>query len=220
MTAKQALEIYKGRDASEKLFMSDKTFLGNQSLRVDSDESAAAKIFIEFIALIIRNRMYNNLQDEMKTLAKKPNYMSVPAAIRELDKIQMSRQLDGVYRFDHAITATQKAILNAFVMTEGYVKADGWNLKEGEEMARIASMEALEQRMEKAQEQVSKTKKAYDAAIAVLSDLLDKRDALRRDELVKAIMKSDKTYEEVLEFLNSEKTDESEKRKKLFPDQE
>ncbi len=87
-------------------------------------------------------------------------------------------------------------------------------------MARIASMEALEQRIEKAQEQVSKTKKAYDAAIAVLSDLLDKRDALRRDELVKAIMKSDKTYEEVLEFLNSEKTDESEKRKKLFPDQE
>lgn len=93
-------------------------------------------------------------------------------------------------------------------------------MKEGEEMARIASMEALEQRIEKAQEQVSKTKKAYDAAIAVLSDLLDKRDALRRDELVKAIMKSDKTYEEVLEFLNSEKTDESEKRKKLFPDQE
>lgn len=87
-------------------------------------------------------------------------------------------------------------------------------------MARIASMEALEQRIEKAQEQVSKTKKAYDATIAVLSDLLDKRDALRRDELVKAIMKSDKTYEEVLEFLNSEKTDESEKRKKLFPDQE
>ena len=87
-------------------------------------------------------------------------------------------------------------------------------------MARIASMEALEQRIEQAQEQVSKTKKAYDAAIAVLSDLLDKRDALRRDELVKAIMKSDKTYEEVLEFLNSEKTDESEKRKKLFPDQE
>ena len=40
-------------------------------------------------------------------------------------------------------------------------------MKEGEEMARIASMEALEQRIEKAQEQVSKTKKAYDAAIAV-----------------------------------------------------
>lgn len=56
---------------------------------------------------------------------------------------------------------------------------------------------------EKAQAQVSKTKKQYDAAVVVLSDLLDKRDALRRDELVKAIMKSDRTYEEVLEFLGA-----------------
>ena len=68
-------------------------------------------------------------------------------------------------------------------------------------MARTTSMEALEQRVEKAQAQVSKTKKQYDAALTTLSDLLDKQDALRRDELVKAIMKSDKTYEEVLEFL-------------------
>ena len=52
---------------------------------------------------------------------------------------------------------------------------------------------------------LSRAKKEYDAAIAVLSDLLDKRDALRRDELVKAIMNSNRTYEEVMEFLSSEK---------------
>ena len=69
-------------------------------------------------------------------------------------------------------------------------------------MARITAMKALEIKIEKAQAMVSKKKKEYDAAIAVLSDLLDKQDALRRDELVKAIMKSDRTYEEVLEFLN------------------
>ena len=67
-------------------------------------------------------------------------------------------------------------------------------------MARMTSMEALEKRIEKAQEKVSRAKKQYDDAIAVLSDLLDKRDALKRDELVKAIMKSDKTYEEVIDF--------------------
>ena len=122
MTAKEAIEIYKGRDASEKLFLSDKTFLGNHCLRVDSDESAASKIFIEFVALIIRNRMYNYLKEEKKKLDKKPNFMTVPAAIRELDKIEMARQLDGVYRFDHAITATQKTILKAFGMTDSYVK--------------------------------------------------------------------------------------------------
>ena len=54
-----------------------------------------------------------------------------------------------------------------------------------------------------AQAQVSKTEKQYDAAVAAPSDLLDKRDALRRDELVKAIMKSDKTCEKVFEFLGT-----------------
>lgn len=122
MTAKEALEIYKGRDASEKLFLSDKTFLGNHCLRVDTDESAASKIFIEFVALIIRNRIYNHLKDAMKEMPRKPNYMTVPAAIRELEKIEMSRQLDGVYRLDHAVTATQKTILKAFGLTDANVR--------------------------------------------------------------------------------------------------
>lgn len=122
MTAKQALEIYKGRDVSEKLFLSDKTFLGNHALRSSTEESAASKIFIEFVALIIRNRIYNDLREAMKTMAKKPNYMTVPAAIRELDKIEMARQLDSVYRLDHAVTATQKTILKAFGLTDANVK--------------------------------------------------------------------------------------------------
>ena len=70
-------------------------------------------------------------------------------------------------------------------------------------MARMTSMDALNKKIEKAQMQVGKTKKQYDAAVATLSDLLDKRDALQRDELIKAIMKSDKTYDEVLDFLGS-----------------
>lgn len=135
MTAKEALEIYKGRDASEKLFLSDKTFLGNHCLRISSDESATSKIFIEFVALIIRNRMYNYLKDEMKEMATKPNYMTVPAAIRELDKIEMSRQLDGVYRFDHAITAKQKTILKAFGLTDANVKYRAQEISKMLEMA-------------------------------------------------------------------------------------
>ena len=53
-------------------------------------------------------------------------------------------------------------------------------------MARVTSMEALDKKIEKAQAVVSRRKKLYDEAIAELSDLLDKRDALQRDELVKA----------------------------------
>ena len=39
MTAKEALAIYKSRDENEKLFRADKSFLGNGSMRVHSEES-------------------------------------------------------------------------------------------------------------------------------------------------------------------------------------
>ena len=122
MNAKEAINLYISRDASEKLFQGDKSYLGNKSIRVHSDESASAKIFIEFIALIIRNKFYTYLKEEKKNLDKKPNYMTVPAAIRELEKIEMVRQLDNVYRLDHAVTATQKVILKAFGMDVPYIK--------------------------------------------------------------------------------------------------
>lgn len=122
MTAKDALELYKSRDTSEKLFLGDKSYLGNGALRVQSDETANAKIFAEFVALIIRCKMYTLLKDEMERLDKKPNYMTVPAAIRELDKIEMIKGLDGRYRMDHAVTATQKTILSAFQMDDKTIR--------------------------------------------------------------------------------------------------
>lgn len=114
MTAREALVLYKSRDASEKLFRGDKSYLGNRSMRVQSDESIDAKIFIEFVALIVRNKIYTSLKDAMQENDEKANYMTVPAAIKELDKIEMVRQLDNKYRLDHAVTANQKAILKAF----------------------------------------------------------------------------------------------------------
>jgi transposase len=113
MSAQEAIDLYKSRDSSEKLFRSDKTFLGNRSLRICSQQSADAKVLIEFVALIIRSRIYTLLKDEMERMDKRPNYMTVPAALKELDKIEMVRQYDGVYRLDHAVTKTQKTILKA-----------------------------------------------------------------------------------------------------------
>lgn len=124
MSASDALDLYKSRDASEKLFRGDKSYLGERSIRTYHDEPTHAKIFIEFIALIIRNKIYTCLKDRMKELQKKKNYMTVPAALKELDKIEIIRQMDGVYRLDHAVTATQKDILQAFNMTEATVKKE------------------------------------------------------------------------------------------------
>lgn len=122
MTAKEALNLYKSRDTSEKLFRGDKSYLGDKSLRIYGDTAAESKIFIEFLALIIRNRMYNCLKDEMLKLDSRPNYMTVPAAIRELEKIEMVRLTDNRYRLDHAVTATQKTILKAFEMDAPLIK--------------------------------------------------------------------------------------------------
>jgi len=122
MSAQEAIDLYKSRDGSEKLFRGDKSYLGNRSLRVHSDESVSSKIFIEFVALILRNKLYTYLKQEMGRLDKKENFMTVPVALRELEKIEMIRQADGHYRLDHAVTATQKKVLRAFGMTERNIR--------------------------------------------------------------------------------------------------
>ena len=128
MTAETALDLYKSRDGSEKLFRGDKSYLGERSMRVYHDEPAHSKIFIEFVALIIRNKIYTCLKDRMKELHKKKNYMTVPAALKELDKIELIRQADETYILDHAVTATQKDILQAFNLTVANVRKEAVEL--------------------------------------------------------------------------------------------
>ena len=77
-------------------------------------------------------------------------------------------------------------------------------LKGEKHMARLAAIESIEQKIEKAQVDVAKAKHRYDAAIARLEGLMDKRDAIKRDVLVTTIMKSNKSYDEVLRFLNND----------------
>ena len=122
MTAKEAIRLYKGRDVTEKLFRGDKSYLGNRSMRVYSNETLNSKIFIEFVALILRNRMYKLLKENINMIEQKRNYMTVPASIRELDKIEMICVAGDTYRLDHAITSTQKQILKAFGIDANYIK--------------------------------------------------------------------------------------------------
>ena len=74
--------------------------------------------------------MYTALKDKAKELTKKPNYLTVPTAIRELEKVEMTRQLDKVYRLDHAVTKTQQVILSAFDIDAGYVKHKAKSISE------------------------------------------------------------------------------------------
>ena len=117
MAAGEALELYRSRDGSEKTFRGDKSYLGAHCERVYSNESIDAKILIGFVATIIRCKLYTLLKDESGRMDNKQNYMTVPAALRELEKIEMLRGADNEYSLDYSVTATQKAILKAFDMT-------------------------------------------------------------------------------------------------------
>ena len=70
----------------------------------------------------MQNAIATFCKNGLQLFAKRACKKHVPAAIRELDKIEMSRQLDGIYRMDHAVTATQKTILKAFGLSEDNVK--------------------------------------------------------------------------------------------------
>ena len=87
MTAEEVLTLYKSRDGSEKLFRGDKSYLGAQSERVYSNESMDTKIFIEFVATIIRNKIYTCLKDEMDRHEHRKNFMTVTADIKKREKI-------------------------------------------------------------------------------------------------------------------------------------
>ena len=69
------------RYASEKLFRSDKSFLGNKSLRIDGNDAASSKIFIEFIALILRCRLYTCLKEKYESISEKPEIQVHPLGI-------------------------------------------------------------------------------------------------------------------------------------------
>lgn len=129
MPAKDALFRYKSRDVSEKLFRTDKTFLGARSERVYSSDSTRAKIFVEFIALIIRNRIFTLLREAVLNKNIKDNFMTVPAAIKELEKIESVKLSNESYMLDHAVTRNQKTILSSFGLTEVDVRAKATEIR-------------------------------------------------------------------------------------------
>ena len=121
MTAEEALIRYKGRDRSEKAFLSDKSFTGNDCYQVDTQESKDTKEWIGFCAEIIRNKIYTDLLDAQETVNSHSDYMTVPAALGELEKYEISRQGNGKYHIDHPLTKNQRTIMKALHLSKDEV---------------------------------------------------------------------------------------------------
>ena len=62
------------------------------------------------------------MKEEEEKTEKKSNFMTVPAALKELEKIEMIKLTDGKYRLSHALTKTQRGILKAFKMDGAYIQ--------------------------------------------------------------------------------------------------
>lgn len=75
-------------------------------------------------------------------------------------------------------------------------------------MARKTRMDLLEQKISIAQEEVSKAKKRYDTATSNLQKLLDKQESVRNEELLAAVAKSKRSYDEIMQYLEGKSMDE------------
>lgn len=119
--ADEALDIYRNRDIVEKTFMNLKSMLGMNKFRVQSDSSMEAKIFITFIASIVRNGIYQGI---LPLLRKDKKNYTIPAVIKMMDRIEITRNSnDSKYGRRYGLTAQQKKILSQFELDEKKMNA-------------------------------------------------------------------------------------------------
>lgn len=69
------------------------------------------------------------------------------------------------------------------------------------------NQESIDETIKAQEDVVAKAKAKYDAEVGKLKDLLAKRDEIKKKELLSAVEKSNKTYEEILRFLQGDEND-------------
>lgn len=119
MTADEAYELYKGRDSNEKLFGTNKTFLGGEQVRVHSDKNLIGKEFAMFIALIIRCGIYTGLRHTRLSSSRKNQQLCVPKALMLLNMITIDCILhEGRYSCLRKLSRSQSIVLSCFGINE------------------------------------------------------------------------------------------------------
>ena len=75
-------------------------------------------------------------------------------------------------------------------------------------MPRGRSTKTLDERIRQAKEKADKATTRYDTAIEELNVLINRKRELQNKELIDAIAKSDRSYDEIMNFLNHTFNDE------------
>lgn len=119
ITTSELLKIYRNKDVIEKAFDNLKNELDLKRMRIHSDEAWSGKMFISFIALIIKSYMENN-----KIKVEETKNLPIKKIIKELEKIKLVTYYDE-YQLLNPLTAKQKQILKALnIPYENMLKAD------------------------------------------------------------------------------------------------
>ena len=61
---------------------------------------------------------------------------------------------------------------------------------------------SIDEKIERAKEDVTRAKKKYDAAVDALEKLMTKKKEMQQKELLQAFSNSNKSYDEILKFLS------------------
>lgn len=157
MTAEEALVLCRGRETAGHLFCTGRSFpkgpadkpfvdawdeLSGEELWKDPAQNLlglpSAIRFVEFVALIIRSRMFCLLErqealgeseagSEEESGAEsgtesRQNCLTFARAICELERIEMCRQEGGTYKLAYALTKAQEKVLSAFGLDAGSIR--------------------------------------------------------------------------------------------------
>ena len=110
-TPEEILEIYRMKDVVEKCFDELKNSIDMKRLRVHSEETMNGKMFVGFIALILRSHLHNKLKNYMET-----RRVSFAQILDELRMIKTVKVKDGLLQCN-PVTKKQRLILECFNRT-------------------------------------------------------------------------------------------------------
>lgn len=117
MSASDALDKYRDRDVVEKLFRSLKSEMDFDRFRVHDDASMQSKIFITFLANIVRNEIYMKTKG-LKVSKKDRKSYTMPSIIEIMNTIEVTRDSRNEYIKRYAVTKKQSNILECFGLEE------------------------------------------------------------------------------------------------------
>ena len=100
-----------------------KSEMDMEKFKVQSDASLRAKFHIAFIASIVRNEIYK-ASKQLKATSKDKKSYTVPSIIKELERIECTKDINDLYQRRYALTAKQKKILEQFNIKESDIQKE------------------------------------------------------------------------------------------------